>query len=107
MNTFEKDKTYIADTYARYPLEIIGGKGSIAIGKDKKEYNEPVQIDGKSTITAGKNPLLKSYSYIAYDRYPDDYKFIGDLRYVDWIMLDPELEIPIHFAREVYIDCLN
>ena len=71
------------------------------------EYNEPIQIDGKSTVTPSTNPLVKTYSYTAFDRYNDDYKFIGDLHYVDWIMLDPELEIPIHFAREVYIDCLN
>ena len=71
------------------------------------EYNEPIQIDGASTITKESNPLLKIYSYKAYDRYADDYRYTCDLHYVDWIMLDPELEIPIHFAREVYIDCLN
>ena len=99
IETLQLEQTPELNPFLRYKV----------INKDIQydEYNEPVQIDGKSTITAGKNPLLKSYSYIAYDRYPDDYKFIGDLRYVDWIMLDPELEIPIHFAREVYIDCLN
>ena len=38
MNTIEKDNAYLAGTYARFPLEIVSGKGSIAIGADGKEY---------------------------------------------------------------------
>ena len=38
MNTFELDKKYVAPTYARFPIEIVGGKGSIAYGADGKEY---------------------------------------------------------------------
>ena len=34
----EKDKNYVANTYARYPIEIISGKGSIAIDSNGKEY---------------------------------------------------------------------
>lgn len=38
MNTFEKDKNYIAPTYGRFPLEIVGGSGAVLKGSDKKEY---------------------------------------------------------------------
>ena len=38
MNTFEKDKKFVAPTYGRFPLEIVGGKGSILKGSDSKEY---------------------------------------------------------------------
>ncbi len=38
MNTFEKDKAFVAPTYARFPLEIVDGKGSILKGSDGKEY---------------------------------------------------------------------
>ena len=38
MSIIEQDKTYIANTYARFPLHIVSGKGSIAIGADGKEY---------------------------------------------------------------------
>ncbi len=38
MNTIEKDQTYLAKTYGRFPLEIVRGKGSIAYGVDGKEY---------------------------------------------------------------------
>jgi acetylornithine/N-succinyldiaminopimelate aminotransferase len=38
MNTFERDQTYIAGTYARFPIEIVSGKGSILTGSDGKEY---------------------------------------------------------------------
>ena len=38
MNTFEKDKEFVAPTYARFPLEITGGKGAILTGSDGKEY---------------------------------------------------------------------
>ncbi|MBQ7712668.1 MAG: aspartate aminotransferase family protein [Clostridia bacterium] len=38
MTTIEKDETYIAGTYGRFPLEIESGKGSIALGTDGKSY---------------------------------------------------------------------
>lgn len=38
MDTFELDKKYVADTYARFPFEIISGKGSIVVGSDGREY---------------------------------------------------------------------
>ena len=38
MDTFSLDKTYLAGTYARFPLEIAQGKGSLAFSSDGKEY---------------------------------------------------------------------
>ncbi len=38
MSIIEQDKTYIANTYARFPLHIVSGKGSIAIDENGKEY---------------------------------------------------------------------
>ncbi|MBQ3527986.1 MAG: aspartate aminotransferase family protein [Clostridia bacterium] len=38
MKTIEKENKYIAGTYKRFPLEIAGGKGSIAVDSDGKEY---------------------------------------------------------------------
>lgn len=38
MNTFELDKTYIAPTYARFPVEIVKGKGSLVWDSNGKEY---------------------------------------------------------------------
>ena len=38
MSIIEQDKTYIANTYARFPLHIVSGKGSIAIDDNGKEY---------------------------------------------------------------------
>ncbi|MBE6734683.1 MAG: acetylornithine/succinylornithine family transaminase [Ruminococcaceae bacterium] len=38
MNIKELDKEYIAGTYGRFPLTLIKGKGSIAIGDDGSEY---------------------------------------------------------------------
>ena len=32
------DKTYVANTYARFPVEIISGKGSVLTDSDGKEY---------------------------------------------------------------------
>ena len=34
----ERDKAFVADTYARFPVEIISGKGSVLYGADGKEY---------------------------------------------------------------------
>ena len=38
MNVFETDKKYVANTYKRFPVEIVSGKGSIALSADGKEY---------------------------------------------------------------------
>ena len=38
MNIFEKDKNYIANTYGRFQLEIVGGKGEIVKDQNGKEY---------------------------------------------------------------------
>ena len=34
----EKDKKFVAGTYARFPLTVVGGKGSFIFGADEKEY---------------------------------------------------------------------
>ncbi len=38
MTIFETDKTYVAPTYARFPLNIVRGKGSLAWDDMGKEY---------------------------------------------------------------------
>jgi len=38
MDIFEKDQTYLAGTYARFPLEIVRGKGSVAYDAEGKSY---------------------------------------------------------------------
>lgn len=38
MNLKEKDKKYIANTYARFDLEIVSGKGSIVYDENGKRY---------------------------------------------------------------------
>ena len=34
----QRDQTYVAPTYARFPVEIVSGKGSVAVDSDGKEY---------------------------------------------------------------------
>lgn len=38
MNNIELDKNYVANTYARFPVEISHGKGSLMYSPDGKEY---------------------------------------------------------------------
>ena len=38
MTVFEKDKTYVAGTYNRFPVAIKSGKGSLLTGEDGREY---------------------------------------------------------------------
>lgn len=38
MDTFALDAQYAAQTYRRFPLEIVGGQGSLLYGGDGKEY---------------------------------------------------------------------
>lgn len=37
-NVIDTDKKYIANTYARFPIELVSGKGSIVVDSDGKEY---------------------------------------------------------------------
>ncbi len=34
----QEDKTYVANTYRRFPVELVSGKGALAYGSDGKEY---------------------------------------------------------------------
>ncbi len=38
MNIYEADKKYIANTYARFPVNIVSGKGSLVYDENNKEY---------------------------------------------------------------------
>ena len=38
MNTFELDQAYVANTYARFPVEIVSGKGALVTDAVGKEY---------------------------------------------------------------------
>ena len=38
MNIKEKDQYYVANTYARFPIEIVSGKGSTVVDSSGKEY---------------------------------------------------------------------
>ena len=38
MNIFDLDKTYVAGTYNRFPIEIVSGKGSLVKDSNGKEY---------------------------------------------------------------------
>ena len=38
MNIIETDKQYVASTYARFPVQLVGGKGSIVYDEQGKEY---------------------------------------------------------------------
>lgn len=40
MNIFEADKTYIANTYKRFPINIVRGKGSLAYDSEGREYTD-------------------------------------------------------------------
>ncbi len=38
MSVMEKDKQYIANTYARYPVTVVSGHGAVAVDENGKEY---------------------------------------------------------------------
>ena len=38
MNTFELDSKYVANTYRRFPVEIVSGKGAVAYDVNGKKY---------------------------------------------------------------------
>ncbi len=59
MNHFiETDKQFVANTYARYPVEIVSGKGSLLYGADGKEYIDMGTGIGVNAFGIG-DPLWK------------------------------------------------
>ena len=40
MSVIELDQSYVANTYRRFPLEIVSGKGSLVYDENGKEYIE-------------------------------------------------------------------
>lgn len=38
MNTIAKDSLFVANTYKRFPVEIVSGKGAVAVDSDGKKY---------------------------------------------------------------------
>lgn len=53
MTVTEKDKKYIADTYARFPVEIVSGKGSLFVDVNGKEYIDMGSGIGVTSFGAG------------------------------------------------------
>ena len=45
MSITSNDKQFVANTYARFPLELVSGKGAILKDSNGKEY-----IDRKSVV---------------------------------------------------------
>ena len=37
-DVFSTDKEFVANTYARFPIDIVSGKGSLVTDRDGKEY---------------------------------------------------------------------
>ena len=63
MSIFEIDKEYVANTYARFPLQIVEGKGSIVKDENGKEYIDlgtGIAVNGLGVADEGwKNAVIE------------------------------------------------
>ncbi len=62
MNTIEWDAKYIADTYARFPLEIIVGKGSYVYDGNGKQYIDMATGIAVNTFGYCDTPWIEAVS---------------------------------------------
>ena len=62
MNTFEKDKEYIANTYARFPLAVKEGHGAILVDESGKEYIDLGSGIAVNTFGAGDDEWVSAVS---------------------------------------------
>jgi acetylornithine/N-succinyldiaminopimelate aminotransferase len=60
MNIKQLDQQYIANTYARFPLQIAEGKGSILKDENGKRYNDLVTGIAVNTFGAADDDWLKA-----------------------------------------------
>ena len=65
MNTFELDSNYIANTYARFPLELVSGKGCILKDKDGKEYQSYSVYTYHGDLLKDSDHTREGYLFIA------------------------------------------
>ena len=62
MSTFEMDKSYIANTYARFPLAVKEGHGAILVDEDGKEYIDLGSGIAVNTFGAGDDKWVAAVS---------------------------------------------
>ena len=72
MDTKELDKTYVAGTYKRFPVEIVSGKGSVVCDPDGKTYIDMGSGSSNILVVGGSdkiapNPHLKWETTITRD----------------------------------------
>ncbi|MCR5321734.1 MAG: acetylornithine transaminase [Lachnospiraceae bacterium] len=60
MDTFERDSKYIAETYKRFPVEIVSGQGSVMTGSDGKKYIDLGSGIGVSAFGIGDEEYKKA-----------------------------------------------
>ena len=60
MNIKELDKNYVANTYARFPIELVSGKGSKLYDGDGKEYIDMGTGIGVSAFGVGDEEWVKA-----------------------------------------------
>lgn len=60
MNTKELDSKYVANTYARFPIELVSGKGSKLYDSDGKEYIDMGTGIGVSVFGVGDEKWIES-----------------------------------------------
>ena len=49
------DKTYVANTYARFPVALISGKGSVVYDEDGKKVKNQLQVVKVSGVKEKKS----------------------------------------------------
>ncbi len=59
-NIINLDKQYVANTYARFPLAFVSGKGSVLIGEDGKQYIDMGSGIGVSCFGFGDEAWVKA-----------------------------------------------
>ena len=60
MSIKELDQKYVANTYARFPIELVSGKGSYLYGSDGKEYIDMGTGIGVSAFGVGDEEWVKA-----------------------------------------------
>ena len=67
MNTKELDKKYVANTYNRFPLEIVSGKGAVLYDENGKEYIDMGAGIAVNTFGMADDGWVDGYTAITLD----------------------------------------
>ena len=91
MDIQKLDQTYVANTYHRFPLQIVRGKGSVVEDENGKQYIDLGTGIGVNNFGIGDEAWKQAFEESLWENYgvvPNHYEDLGDGVYQVYVEID-------------------